>query len=114
MSKSDVAESCPDCDGDTKRLITGCGIIFKGDDWASKNGRIASQMRAKRADLGVKQEALRRDTNIGGRLVPNVEGERTDSWSEAAKLAKDKGKDIAGYENMQAKVKADTKRIVSR
>jgi hypothetical protein len=36
-------------------------------------------------------------------LAPNVDGERTDSWSDATKLAKSKGKDTSGYEKYARK-----------
>ncbi len=39
-------------------------------------------------------------------LVPNVEGERVDSWGEASKLAKAKGKETTGYDRMAATVAA--------
>lgn len=97
---------CVECGGKTRKLVTSCGVIFKGDDWASKNGRVARQMREKNRVLGQKQDERVRDGGIpGGKLVPNVGGERVDSWGEAAKLAKSKGKDTAGYEKMARKEK---------
>lgn len=107
MSKASDPEPCPKCEGETRKLVTGCGVIFKGDDWSTKNGRVARQMAKKNSRLNQKQDEKVRDGGIpGGRLAPNVGGERVDSWSEAAKLAKSKGKDTTGYEKLARKEKA--------
>ena len=114
MSESSTPEACPECEGETRKLVLQVGTVFKGDDWATKNNRVAGQMRAKRDATGRRQEELRRDTNIGGRLVPNVGGEQVDNWGEAGRLAKDKGKDTSGYEKMAVKEKADQKSLNSK
>ena len=36
----------------------------------------------------------------GMRLAPNVDGERTGTWTEAKKLAESKGKDASSYDPM--------------
>ena len=48
---------------------------------------------------------MKRDTNVGGSLAPNVDGERVDSWSDAQKLAKSKGKSAESYEPLVQKEK---------
>lgn len=80
-------------------------MIFKGDGWSTKNERIKAQMRKKNEKLDARQNEMRNDTNVGGRLTPNVDGERVDSWSEAQKLAKSKGKETASYEPLIQKEK---------
>lgn len=95
---------CPDCTGETKKLVTQVGVIFKGDGWATKNGRIAKQMREKNRRLSGKENEMKRDAP-GMTLAPNVGGERVDSWSDATKLAKSKGKDTSGYERLARKEK---------
>ncbi len=96
--------ACPDCEKSTKKLVTQVGVIFKGDGWASKNGRVAKQMQEKNRRLAGKENEMKRDAP-GMSLAPNVGGERVDSWSDAAKLAKSKGKQTGGYEKLARKEK---------
>ena len=79
------------------RIITVPQVIFKGDGWVDKNLRIKKQMAEKNRRLDRKQSAMKKDAPAVS-LAPNVDGERVDSWGEAAKLAKSKGKDVSGYE----------------
>lgn len=90
-------QECPECKGDAHKVISGCNFNLPGDGWVSKNNRISGQMREKNKRLAVKEEEQKRSGRVPS-LVPNVGGERTESWSDAAKLAKDKGKDTSGYE----------------
>ena len=80
-------------------------MIFKGDGWSTKNERIKRQMRAKNKKLDARSNEMKRDTNVGGTLAPNVDGERVDSWSDAQKLAKSKGKNTDSYEPLVQKEK---------
>lgn len=92
-----------DCGSEnTRKLITAVGLNFPGDDWASKNGRVRKQMAEKNKRLAKKEEDYKRSGMVPT-LVPNVNGERTSSWSDATKLAKDKGKDTTGYEKLARK-----------
>lgn len=96
---------CPECGSEhTKRVFTAPYVNFSGDDWASKNNRIQGQMREKNKRLSAKERELKGDGFIP-QLAPNVGGERVSSWSEAAKLAKSKGKETAGYEKYAHKEK---------
>jgi len=91
MSNSDSIPECPNCNHDeTVKIVTGCNFNLPGDDWASKNGRIKKQMTEKNKNLTQKQKE-RWDGKV--KLVPNVDGERVDNWSEAKKLAASKKKD---------------------
>jgi len=98
--------ACPNCGSeDTFRVFTVPYINFSGDGWASKNNRVAQQMRTKNRRLQAKEREQKQDGRAPS-LVPNVGGERVDSWNEAAKLAKSKGKDTSGYEAYARKEKA--------
>lgn len=96
MSRFDEPQACPSCGGETKKVISAPEVIFKGDDWASKNNRIAGQMRDKNKRLSSRQESRKREAPVTT-LAPNVDGERVSSWSEAQKLAESKGKDASTY-----------------
>jgi putative FmdB family regulatory protein len=94
---------CPECGStDVTRILTPPMINFSGDGWGTKNGRIAGQMREKNKRLAAKEREMKGDGMIPS-LAPNVGGERVDSWSDAAKLAKSKGKDTSGYEKYARK-----------
>ena len=99
-------QDCPECGaGPAKKMISGgSGFILRGDGWAGKNGKINNQMRAKNRRLDAKQRERRHDAPTAT-LRPNVDGEQVGSWSDAAKLAKSKGKDSSGYEARARKEK---------
>jgi putative FmdB family regulatory protein len=100
---------CPECGAEEQsiRVFSPPMINFSGDGWSTKNSRIAGQMRAKNKRLAAKEREQKGDGMIP-QLAPNVGGERVDSWGEAAKLAKDKGKDTTGYERLARKEKASS------
>ena len=96
---------CPECGSvDVMRILSAPMINFSGDGWATKNHRIAGQMRNKNKRLAAKEREQKGDGMIP-QLAPNVGGERVDSWSEASKLAKSKGKDTSGYDRLARKEK---------
>ena len=98
FSQAKEQRCCSLCDSfETQRLITSPNVIFKGDGWNDKNERIKKQMRRKNKRLDKRQSEMKRDAP-SVKLAPNVDGERVDTWSEAAKLAKSKGKNVALYE----------------
>lgn len=101
---SKVKPPCPECGAEEQvaRIFTPPMINFAGDGWATKNNRIASQMRSKNRRLAAKEREQKNDGMLP-KLQPNVGGERVESWSEAAKLAKSKGKDASGYESLARK-----------
>ena len=106
ISRYDEPQDCPDCGaGPAKKMVTRPNFILKGDGWAGKNNRIAGQMRKKNQRLDAKQRERSRSSSGGVTLAPNVEGERVESWSDASKLAKSKGKDTSGYDRLAAKEK---------
>lgn len=98
ISRYDEPQACPDCGvSPAKKQVVVPNFILKGDGWDGKNHSIARQMKKKNERLAGKEREFKNDAP-GVRLAPNVNGERVDSWSEAAKLAKSKGKDTSGYE----------------
>lgn len=96
LSRFDEIQTCESCSSPAKRLISLSGVVFKGDGWASKNNRVAGQMRDKNRRVSARQEVLKRE-GPGVSLAPNVNGERTSSWSDAAKLAASQGKNVESY-----------------
>jgi putative FmdB family regulatory protein len=96
IAEYDSPQKCEECGTVGKKQISSPGLIFVGDGWASKNNRIAGQMQKKNERVSAKQEERKRDAP-GVKLVPNFEGERTSSWSEAAKMAASKGKSAESY-----------------
>lgn len=99
MSQSSTPQNCPECgEGPAKkRLPTTMNIIFSGDGWVSKNNRVEGQMAEKNRKQSKRQEEKKR-AGTGMTLVPNVGGERVDTWSEASKLAASKGERTEGYD----------------
>lgn len=96
IAEYDSPQKCEKCGTLGTKLVSAPGLIFVGDGWASKNNRIAGQMAEKRRRVGEKQNERQRDAP-GVSLVPNVNGERTETWADAAKLAASKGKSAATY-----------------
>jgi putative FmdB family regulatory protein len=98
-------QDCPECGhGPAKKMITGgSGFILRGDGWAGKNNRVKSQMRRKNQRLRGKEDQWKRDASPT--LTPNVGGEQVESWSDASKLARAKGKDTSGYDKLARKEK---------
>lgn len=93
-------QPCPNCGTTSKRILGDPpGVVFKGEGWMTKGMRVAKQMRDKNARLDRKMAERKQDGDLPS-LVPNVNGERTESWSDAAKLAADKGRDPSGYERL--------------
>lgn len=99
ISACDGPQSCPECgSAPAKKLVSlGAGFILSGDDWTGKAIRINRQMAEKNRRLDAKQAVLKREAP-GVSLVPNVGGERVESWAEAQRLAGDKGKDTSTYD----------------
>ena len=100
--------TCDDCPDEVmERLISHNigGFVIKGDS-PSKVVKETGIRRRKNADLGVRQ--LER-YGSGPKAVPNVGGTETETWSEAVKLAKDKGLKTETYEPMIEKEKKISK-----
>jgi len=73
----------------------GVSFVLKGYGWSSKDGR-EKVYRAKRsAEMGRKM----REAHQKSEMVPNYNGEPTESWREARELAKKGGKNSRSYDN---------------
>lgn len=97
------SQECEFCGAnDSKLIISGCNFILTGDGWPGKNNRIQGQMKKRRERLKKKSGEQAREAPVAT-LVPNVDGERVESWSDAQKLAKDKGKKAESYDPMVRK-----------
>lgn len=101
VSQRDDPRPCPHCEClETVRVtIHAPRFNLVGDDWPSKNDRVAKQMAAKNVGLKAKEEQMKRDAP-GMTLAPNVGGERVESWDEAKKLAASKGLNADSYDPM--------------
>jgi putative FmdB family regulatory protein len=91
-----VAE-CPSCQDSAKRRAGMPGVSFTGSGWSSKQIRMSRQMAEKNARLDKGMNERRGDGEVPV-VVPNVGGERVDSWKEAQKLAASKGLRAETYE----------------
>jgi putative FmdB family regulatory protein len=96
-----------ECGQDAKRVVGDVGFVLKGDGWVGKNQKLKGQMAQKNQRLDVKSRERRHDAP-GMRLAPNVNGERVDSWDEAAKLAKSKGLNADSYATKARQEAANT------
>ena len=96
-----------ECGEYAKRVVGDIGFVLKGDGWIGKNQKIKGQMAMKNRHLGVKSRERSMDAP-GVRLAPNVNGERVDTWDEAAKLAKSKGLDSTTYKAKARKERANS------
>jgi len=106
MDDYKIPQPCPECGVENAKIFKPTlNMIFRGDGWSTKNERIKRQMKSKNRKLDQRQHEMKNDTNVGGRLAPNVDGERVDTWAEAQSLAKSKGKDTSSYEAMVHKEK---------
>lgn len=105
LSFADYAapQSCPECQGACKKLVSSCDFVLKGDDWPGKAIRVKDQMKKKNARLDRKMKDHHAPPL--GKLVPNVNGEQVDTWSDAKKLAASKGKDTDSFAPLVEKEK---------
>jgi len=95
MSESKNAQACPDCGIMSKRLLSSnIQFALSGDSWPGKAVKVRGQMAEKNRKLKYRQS----EHHPTVELIPNVDGEQVDSWADAAKLAKERGKNVASYE----------------
>lgn len=95
MSDAKTMQACPECGVVAKRVLGG-GVNFalNGDQWPGKAIKVRGQMVEKNKKLGIRQK----EHHAVAKLLPNVEGERVETWSEAKKLAADRGKETTSYD----------------
>lgn len=99
IQEFNTPQTC-ECGGVLEILISsGIGMVLKGDGWPGKAMRVKGQMSAKNRRIGFKSAEKAREAPVA-KLVPNVDGEPTESWSEAKQLAASKGKDASSYDGL--------------
>lgn len=107
ITESETPQKCPMCKKvSVREFRTAPNFNLDGDNWPSKAGRIRDQKKLHNAKLDIKQAERARE-QPGVRLVPNVGGERVESWADAKKLAKDKGKSTDSYNSYVHKEQQD-------
>ena len=106
MSEYESTQYCPACGSEARKVVSLPHFNLPGDDFPGKNNRVAGQMARKNNRLRQKEQERKADDPIAT-LQPNVDGERTDSWREAQKLAASKGKHTGSYD---AKVREESKK----
>jgi len=86
---------CSDCGEVLERIISKNvgGFIFKGGT-ATIHDREKRTRKKRSEKLRVKQEKYRHDMP---QVQPNIAGVRTDSWSDAKKMAKEAGMNHESY-----------------
>jgi putative FmdB family regulatory protein len=96
---------CPNCIEKMEKIFTVTNFFIKGGTEAThwKEKRIRMK---KRDTLGVKQVER---YGTGPKLQPNVGGVETDTWSDAAKLAKEAGMSSESYTPLIEKEKDSKK-----
>ena len=103
FSEGEKPQPCPKCGSTTKKLVSLSDFILKGDGWFGKAQRIKGQMKKKNERILERQKD--RYSGTGPRIQPNVDGKPVDSWADAQKLAKEKGKIAETYQPMVEKEK---------
>lgn len=96
FSEARVAQTCV-CGQQADRTLADMSFMLKGDDWTGKNIKIRGQMDRKNHVLNRKQAEQKRHMQ-SMQLAPNVDGEQVDSWSDARKLARERGKIAETYD----------------
>lgn len=87
---------CKECGSKPmERLISKNISGFITGDTEAKLWKEKRYRKKKNADLGIRQ--IER-YGSGPQLTPNVDGQEVNSWSDAKKLAKDKGKNTSSYD----------------
>lgn len=93
ISENSAPQTCPECGGAAEKQVSATSFVLKGDAWPGKAIQVRGQMERKNRRLDAKM----RERPSPATLAPNVDGERTETWADAQKLAKDKGKDTSSY-----------------
>jgi hypothetical protein len=102
---------CPKCNGQKIRMervisFNRNSFIIKGEsvskDWKEERYRVKRS-----AEMGVRQ--IERYGSGGQKLKPNVAGVEVDSWSDAAKMAKEAGLNSDSYTPLIEKEKRTSK-----
>ena len=101
ITQNKAPQDCPKCGKVGTKVVATPSFMLKGDNWPGKSIALRTQMAAKNARIVKRQK----DRGPVAKLLPNVGGERTDSWAEAKKLAESRGADTAAFDPLVAKEK---------
>lgn len=69
-------------------------FVFTGDSWSDKNYK----EKAYRKDRSSYMASRQAQNSHAAKLMPNYNGEETNTWTEARDAARDAGKSTASYE----------------
>jgi len=89
------------CGKSAVRIISPVMFSLKGEGWSGKDFKENSYRKKRYKEMGVRQTKTHSENTP--QLIPNVDGERCDSWEDAAMLAKSKGKDTSGFKSKARK-----------
>ena len=92
--KDVVVFTCGSCGQELVKMIGNPNIHLKGDNWTGKLLK-EKELRTKNSMLLDRKQRIEHKPD---KVLPNVDGEVVSSWSEAKKLAKDKGYNTASYD----------------
>jgi len=95
MAAIPLKTQCQSCGADTKKTLSQVRVQLKGYGFPGKEMKEKNYRTARHAEMGRKQKEAHGEAS---KVMPNVEGEICDTWSDAARLAEEKGKDVASYE----------------
>lgn len=95
LSEFTTVQVCPECGSAADQVVAPTSFVLKGDGWPGKALRVKEQMKKRRQKVGQKQK---NHVAAGQTLQPNVDGEQTDTWADAQKMAASKGKDTSSYD----------------
>jgi putative FmdB family regulatory protein len=105
--KTNPEIACQNCEEKPMERLISLNISgFITGDTEAKLWKEKRHRKKKNADLDIRQ--IER-YGTGPRLTPNVGGQEVGSWSEAKKLAKDKGKNTSSYDKYIRNEKSTSK-----
>jgi len=89
--------SCDSCSNFLQKLIGNPNIHLKGDNWTGKLLK-EKELRTKNSLLLDRKQRVEHKSD---KVLPNVNGEIVSSWSDAKKLAKERGYNTASYDKFK-------------
>ena len=99
----EIHPPCQSCGTPTSKTFIASNFVgqfvLKGE-WDGKLAKETAYREKRSAQMAKRQK----DNVPVPKLVPNVDGERTESWADAKKLAKDKGYDTHNYDDKVARL----------
>lgn len=119
-SKCDVVKEIVHSMSESPNVVCDCGTVMErqvGNSFGGfmiKGGTPTTHWREKRMRTQRSQElGLKQQQGASPKIAPNVAGHRTDTWSDAQKLAKEAGMNTASYQPYVDKEKKTKISVVS-